>query len=76
MSGVPSIVSDIGGNRDIVHEGYSGFLFTAGNKKEFKEKTMKILNNDSLRLEFSKNAIDFSKKNYSQFSFTKICGFI
>ncbi|MDO5047837.1 MAG: glycosyltransferase family 4 protein [Anaerococcus sp.] len=47
-SGLPCIVSDIRGNRDLIKDGLGGYLCDPNNPKEFEEKIKKISNDKQL----------------------------
>jgi glycosyltransferase involved in cell wall biosynthesis len=65
MSGLALIASDIGGNRDIVVDGYSGLLYNLGDSKLLKEKILSLINDNEKRLYLSKNALKFAKDKFS-----------
>jgi len=55
-AGLPAVVMDKFGPSEIVEQGKSGFKIAPNNLDEFVEKTILLLENDSLRFEMSKNA--------------------
>jgi glycosyltransferase involved in cell wall biosynthesis len=60
--GLPVIASRIGGIPEIIKDGYNGFLFSPGNTDELKSIIEKIIGNEILFHELSKNAIESSKR--------------
>ena len=56
-SGVPVVASDIGGNGEIVKDGYNGFLFKPADYEELAKKIEILLKNDDIRKSFSQNAL-------------------
>lgn len=59
---LPAVAFDCGGPKEIISEGYNGFLVDAGNVKFFAEKLLAIINDDALRERMSHNAFEESKK--------------
>jgi glycosyltransferase involved in cell wall biosynthesis len=51
-SGLPVIVSDVGGNRDIVVDGKTGYLIAPGDLFALRERLMTLQRDPSLRLRF------------------------
>ena len=64
-SGVPSIVSDIGGLPEVIEDNKTGFLVPPKNAKEIAKKILLLYNDRELRWEMSKNAVNFVKENYN-----------
>jgi len=64
-SGVPIICSNIPGNNDVVRDGYNGFLVN-GSDKEYVNCINKILNNDDLALEMSRNGIKMARSKFDK----------
>jgi len=64
--GKPLIAYNVGGLSDIIIDGYNGFLIKPFNHILFSQKLKKLIKNKKLRLNFAKNAYEFSKKNWSQ----------
>ncbi len=54
-SGLPAVVTDVGGNREAVRDGREGFLCRPG-AEELAERIMRILDDSGLRERMSKNA--------------------
>ena len=59
--GTPVVVSD-GVPRDVVIDGYNGFVYTFGDIETAAKKLAKILNNNDLWEKMSKNAINWSQQ--------------
>ena len=64
--GKPLIAYNVGGLSDIIIDSYNGFLIKPFNHILFSQKLQKLIKNKKLRLNFGKNAYEFSKKNWSQ----------
>ena len=64
--GVPVIASDIGGARELVKEGETGFLFEVGNPDDLKEKISRITTNPTLLLEMKEQALARAKTMYTR----------
>ena len=60
----PCVVSDCDGNRDLIVDGYNGFVIKDKNIENFKEKILLLLDNQDLLEEFSKNAFKHFKENH------------
>ncbi|MBI2027045.1 MAG: glycosyltransferase family 4 protein [Deltaproteobacteria bacterium] len=61
--GVPSIISPVGVNLDIIQDGKNGFL--AHTQNEWIQKLSLLINNKPLREEFSKQGRNTVKQHYS-----------
>jgi len=55
-SGIPTIASDAGGNKEIVHSGETGLLFSAGNALELSNAVVKLVRNPEVRGALSHSA--------------------
>jgi glycosyltransferase involved in cell wall biosynthesis len=60
-SGLPAIVSDKGGPKELVKDGETGFVVKADNTEEFEEKIDLLTEDPGLRREMSKNAVRYAK---------------
>lgn len=60
--GLPVIASNVGGNPDLVINGYNGLLFTDNDVDDFVKKIELILNNKELISKYSKHSYEESKK--------------
>ncbi|MDX9715166.1 MAG: glycosyltransferase family 4 protein [Dissulfurispiraceae bacterium] len=66
-SQVPCVVSAVGGNSEIIQDRKTGLLVEdPGNFNEFAEKIMLLLQDQKLRKEMGKNAMDFVVNEFSQ----------
>lgn len=54
-SGIPIIASDTGGISEIVRDSWNGFLVRTRNPEDIAEKTLLLLNDNSLRKKISEN---------------------
>jgi len=52
LSGLPVVASDVGGNREIIEDGISGFLFESDNIDQLTEKINSLIENKNLRDRF------------------------
>ncbi len=66
--GKPVIVSKVGGLIDVVKDGFNGFLVKPKNPKEIAKKLNILLKDEILRKRMSKNARDYTEKNFSWYS--------
>src|SRR3972149_11872687 len=68
--GIPCVAVNKFGPSEIVQDGKSGYLTTPGDVDKFAQKTLKLLKDDQLREQMSKNAIiraqDFSATKTAQ----------
>ena len=62
---LPVIVSDVGGNKDLIDHGKTGYLFECNNQQAFKKYLDKIISNQTLAKEMGKKAREKVKKKYS-----------
>jgi glycosyltransferase involved in cell wall biosynthesis len=53
------------GPKDIIDEGFNGFLIDEGDKEKFAEKLLELIEDDQLRKEMGKNSYNHSK-NFSE----------
>jgi glycosyltransferase involved in cell wall biosynthesis len=56
-SGIPVVASNIGGNSEIVEDGYNGFLFNPSKYEELDQRIEIIIKDKNLRKFFSQNAL-------------------
>ncbi|MDZ5782820.1 glycosyltransferase family 4 protein [Marinococcus luteus] len=64
-SGLASIATDIGGNRDVVTDKYNGYLVPVKNANLLSEKLQKLIDEKDLREKMGKNARDLVCENFS-----------
>jgi len=60
--GVPCVAYDVPGLRDSVRDCATGFLAEAGNVESLVEGIVTLLNDESMRDELSKNALNYSRQ--------------
>ncbi len=60
----PCIATDCDGNRDLIQDGYNGFLVQNNNIDYFKTMILKLLNDKILLKQFSENAYQSFVNNY------------
>lgn len=63
--GKPCIVSDCDGNRDLITNGYNGFVIKDENIEEFSEKIKLVFNDEGLSKKLSENAKKSFDENYN-----------
>lgn len=63
--GVPAVVSDADGNRDLIINGINGYVIENENIQEFKNKIIKLLNSEDLHETFSKNSLKQFDEKYN-----------
>ncbi|MHC1706144.1 MAG: glycosyltransferase [Bacteroidales bacterium] len=68
--GVPVIMSPVGVNTDIIHDGDNGFL--AGSEDEWYEKLCALIDNNELREKFSQNGRQTVVDKYSVAGWRKV----
>ncbi|KAA1244330.1 glycosyltransferase [Aquimarina sp. RZ0] len=59
------VVTNCDGNRDLVIDGYNGFVIGENDISSMSDKIVEIYNNDVLRLEMEKNSLDFFNDNFN-----------
>ena len=60
--GMPIIATDVGGVREILKEGYNGFVIPARDSKKMREKISLLIKSKILQKKFSKNNLKDVKK--------------
>jgi len=61
-AGKPIIASDVGGIKDVIKDDWNGFLVEQKNPDQIAEKVLELINNEELRIRFSKAALETAKK--------------
>lgn len=61
----PCVASDCDGNRDLIKDGYNGFLIKSNNINLFKDKVIKLLDDKDLLEQFSQNAYQTFADHYN-----------
>ena len=64
-SGLPAIVSNVGGSPEIVIEGKTGYLFEVDDIEQISSKIIHLFEDSEMLREFSNNAREHVVKNYS-----------
>jgi len=64
--GVPVAASDIGGARELVQEGDTGFLFEAGNPDDLQKKISQIMADRQCLMKMKENALQRAKTLYTK----------
>jgi len=52
-SGLATVISNVGGNRELVEHGVNGFLYEAGNTRELSDFMLTLIDDSDLRSHFS-----------------------
>ncbi len=60
--GTPVVASDVPGLRDSVNNPHNGFLITYGSVKEFSSHILKLITDDTLRKQMSKEATEWAQQ--------------
>lgn len=61
---VPVLTTDVGGVRDIVSEGETGYIVPKGDLKQFSEKLGLLIENEEIRRKMSQNGWDFVREKF------------
>jgi glycosyltransferase involved in cell wall biosynthesis len=64
-SGLPVVATDVGGSREVVSDGKTGYIVKAGNPIKLAEKIKDLLDNDEKRKKFGKEGFRRVKENFS-----------
>lgn len=65
LIGLPSIVTDVGSNPDLIKTGFNGSVVSSGSAKELKEAMVFYLKNRNLIKEFGERSQSIIKEKYS-----------
>lgn len=65
ISGVPAVVTDVGGNPEVVADGVTGFLVPLNDDVAMSKSIVTLLNNKEMALRYSSNAIERVKRCFS-----------
>ena len=63
---VPCILTDTDGNRDLVVDGFNGYIIKNMNIEQMSTKICTLIENNSKRKQLGQNAHAFYKKRYKQ----------
>jgi len=70
VKGVPIIASNVGGITDIIQDGQNGYLISAGDSRELKNRILNILSDEVVRKRFVQNSLakvqNFSPQNMAE----------
>jgi len=64
VNGLVCVGTDATGTKDLIKDGYNGFLVKNGNKKEFAKKVVKLLTDEKLYSRMKTNTLKEVKKHY------------
>ncbi len=64
-TGLPVIATDVGGNRELVDDGKTGYIVPASDSKWMADAMNKYVEDDQLRQQHGKNAIERIQQNFS-----------
>jgi len=62
---IPCVVSDCDGNRDLIQDGFNGYVVKSNDIMEFKDCALKILDDEALKKQFSENALKSFSENFN-----------
>lgn len=65
LSGVPTVVSDVGGLKEIIDHSINGMKAYPGNSNSIADSVIELLKNSELANKISKNAVQKVKENYN-----------
>ena len=65
LMGKPVVATDVGGDREMMVDGKTGFLLKEGNSKDIIEKISKILENELLAKKMGKEGTKFIKEQFN-----------
>lgn len=65
QSGLPVIGSNTGGTPEIIINGENGFLYNQGNPEDLAEAILKLYNDENLKIQMSKNAVEYTKTHFT-----------
>lgn len=63
-SSLPIISTDVGGVKDIVNEGVTGFVIPKGDLNQFTEKMASLIENEEIRKKMSQNGWNFVREKF------------
>ncbi len=71
LAGLPVIATDVGGTKELINHGETGFLIRPGNVMDIEKYLNLLINKEDLRLTMGKKANQFLKKNFSNNKYAK-----
>ncbi len=63
--GIPAVVTDCDGNRDLIIDGHNGFVIPEYDVRGFADAVIRILNDKDLARNFSKNAVALFEEEFN-----------
>lgn len=63
--GKPCVVTNCDGNRDLIKDGYNGFVVDENSVDRMANCIFTLLNDDTLRAKFEKNALTYFNENFN-----------
>ena len=63
-SNIPVITTDVGGVRDVVDDGLTGYIVPKGDKKTYVERLLELCENEKKREKMSQNGWNFVKEKF------------
>ena len=64
-AGVPIVATDVGGNRQAVHEGQNGFLVPSENPAALAQAIRRLIDDETLRTQFSRQARQLFEQHFT-----------
>jgi glycosyltransferase involved in cell wall biosynthesis len=64
-TGLPCVVTSVGGNAELLHDGVTGILVPARDSNALSDALLKLLRDPSLAQRLGKNGRDFVERNFS-----------
>jgi len=64
--GLAVIATNVGGNREVIRDGYNGVLIPPANSYEIEKAVKLLASNKTLRKKFGKNALNTMEEDFSQ----------
>ncbi len=65
FTGKPVVATDVGGNPELVHPNFNGYLVESDDFRELAQKISELKSHVELRERFGKNALRFAKKKFT-----------
>ena len=66
VAGIPAVVTDVGGLREIIQDGETGFVVPPNNPEALAEKICELLGDSKKREQFGKRGQEFVNSQYSE----------
>jgi glycosyltransferase involved in cell wall biosynthesis len=63
-SGIPVVTTDVGGVRDVVKDGETGYIVSVEDKNQFIEKVLDLIENEKSRSKMSQNGWNYVKDKF------------